>query len=78
MHGQPSHSPAMGSSVNMQQENISVGAGYGPAQDITVDSVVQLPNTGGGAGIYGIVRWIGAMPNVAGQVAGIELVRTNY
>ena len=78
MHGQPSYSPAMGSSVNKQQENILAGAGYGPAQDITVGSVVQLPNTGGGAGIFGIVRWIGELPNVAGQVAGIELVRINY
>ena len=41
---------------------------------VTIGSMVQLPYAGGGAGIYGIVRWIGTMPNVTVQVAGIELV----
>ena len=44
------------------------------AQDITIGSVVVLPNAGGGASIYGVVRWIGTVPNVIGKVAGIELV----
>ena len=42
--------------------------------DVTVGSDVQLPNAGSGASMYGIVRWIGAMPDVTGLVAGIELV----
>ena len=41
---------------------------------VTIGSVIQLPNTGSGASIYGIVRWIGTMPKVTGLVAGIELV----
>ena len=74
-HSQPSHSSDMGTSVNKQQQTHLADTGYGPGQDIATGSVVQLPNTGDGAEIFGIVRWIGAMPNVAGQVAGIELVR---
>ena len=48
------------------------------SSDITIGSLVQLPNAGGGAGIYGIVRWIGTIPNVTGLVAGIELVRIRH
>ena len=38
--------------------------------DFTLGSMVQLC----GANTYGIVRWIGALPNVMEQMAGIELV----
>ena len=38
--------------------------------DFTIGSMVQLC----GANTYGILRWIGTLPNVTEQMAGIELV----
>ena len=74
-HSQPSRSSVMGTSVNKQRQKPAAVTGYGQGQNVAVGSVVKIPHTGGGIGIYGIVRWIGELPNVAGQVAGIELVR---
>ena len=74
-HSQSSHFSASGTSVDMQQEKPLADTGCGPGQDIAMGTMVQLPNTtGSGTGIYGVVRWIGFMPKVTGQVAGIELV----
>ena len=72
--GQSSHSSDIGTSVDMPQDKTLADTGYGPSQDITIDSIVQIPIAGGGPCKFGIVRWIGSMPNVAGLVAGIELV----
>ena len=55
-YSQPSHSSVMRPSVNKQQQKHLADTGYGPGKDITVGSVVQLPNTGDGAEIFGIVR----------------------
>lgn len=47
-----------------------------PQSEMTVGTSVIVPsfdlNQGG---LYGVIRWIGQLPGVKGQIAGIELVR---
>ncbi len=43
-------------------------------EKVTEGSLIQILNGNGDGNVYGVVQWIGSMPNVEGLVAGIELV----
>ena len=57
-------------------DKIPATTGDGLPLSIGIGDLIQIPCPGPGHPVrYGTVKWIGLLPNVVGQLAGIELVK---
>ncbi len=48
------------------------------SNNLGVGSLIQIPSSNQDTPRYGTIKWIGLLPNVRGQIAGIELVNNSY
>ena len=60
------HIKAMACDVDPASNNLGVG------------SLIQIPSSDQDTPRYGTIKWIGLLPNVRLQIAGIELVNNSY
>ena len=66
------HGPA----VTIQRQERSHRPEVASDLKLEVGSLVQMPASNPNKPpLYGVIRWIGTVPGIAGPVAGIELVR---
>ena len=52
----------------------TLNAGSSDSNNLVVGSAIQITTVPNEPPCYGVIRWIGTVPGVQGQVAGIELV----